>query len=693
MSPAPPPRPRATEWKGLSATLGTLAVLCCLGAALPALSQTTLEASPALAEAGTSDERTASDRDGPAFRVGRFTLQYREPHPDHPALARILPHSVQLQRTESGYVSPRPGASTERVTLTGLPQPVERFHASALATISRSLLRSAQQLGLLGIYVLPDARDIDPKSEQDQREQGNLDLRYQVSTGRIKEVRTVAVGNRITDNWLIDHKYHSDIRDESPLQPEIYATAGTSDLLQKDVLEDYLFRVNRHPGRHVEASLAASEQGDGIALDYRVLEQRPWTPYFQVADTGTERTNPWQSRIGIIHRQLTNRDDILNLEYLNAGFNDLNGIQGSYEAPWFGRKRPRWLKTSGFEPSWLRWADRDKIPWWGSDRFRWRVSGGFSRVEIGMGELEEFEVTEAITKDWNLGGQAIYEAWQYRNWFIDAFVGGRFRRVDFKNTSFNNSGDLDLSNGTFGARLERVNEYSSLLGQFSVEVGRAGGSEEDVINQGRTDADDNWVALHWNIGVSHYLEPLFNRKAWEDPTTAESSTLAHEVALSFRGQYAFDYRLIPQVSQVIGGLYSVRGFEQGTSVGDSVYMGSVEYRFHLPRALSIRREPLHIPLIGDFRATPQQVYGRPDWDLVLRSFLDFGYSDRNGGESVNEFDQFLLSAGLGLEATFLGKVRLRADWAHGIEESHSNPAGRDKIDKSGEFHFLFSVMY
>ncbi len=693
MSLARPPEFPATATIQRHGTVVIIAVLGSLAVGLPALSEVVV--APAAQATGEQPRGAAAagERAGPAFEVGQFSLDYREPHPDHPSLAKIFPHSVDLQPTASGYVSPRPGAKTERVTLTGSPQPMARFHASALATISRSLLREVQRAGLLGVYVLPDVRDIDPQSEEDLREAGNYALRYQVSTGRIKEVRTIAVGDRVKGHWVVDHKFHADIRDESPLQPEIYASQGTSDLLRKDVLEDYLFRLNRHPGRHVEASLASSTEGDGVALDYRVHEPRPWTPYLQVADTGTKRTNPWQSRLGIIHRQLTNRDDILNLEYLNAGFNDLNGINGSYEAPWFGKKRPRWMKTSGFEPSLLRWLDRDKIPWWGSDRLRWRVSGGFSRVEIGLGELESFEVTEAITKDWNIGGELIYETWQRRNLFVDSFIGGRLRRVDFKNTSFNNSGKLDLLTGTLGVKLERINEYSSVLGRFSLELGKADGSKQDVINQGRIDADDSWVALHWNIGVSHYLEPLFNREAWEDPTTAESSTLAHEVALSFRGQYAFDYRLIPQVSQVIGGQYSVRGFEQGTSVGDSVYIGSIEYRFHLPRALPIRRKPLQVPLIGDFRATPQQVYGRPDWDLVLRSFFDLGYSDRNGGKDVNEFDQFLLSAGLGLEATLLGKLRARVDWARGIAESHSNSAGRNEIDKAGEFHFLFSIMY
>ena len=635
--------------------------------------------------------------DGPVFEVDGFALNYREPHPDHPWLVHIFPHTVDLQPTASGYVAPRPGAEIERVTLTGDPQPLARFHASALATISRSLLRATHQLGLLGVYVLPDPLDIDPRSEKDLRVKSEHEprqlLRFLISTGRIHEVRTIAVGDRIRGDWVVDHKYHNEIRDQSPLQPLIYAGEGTTDLIQKDVLEDYLFRLNRHPGRHVEAALAASEDGTGVALDYRVHEARPFTAYLQVADTGTARTNNWQSRLGFIHRQLTNRDDILNLEYLNAGFDNLNGINGSYELPWFGEQRPRWMKNSGFESGWRSWINRDKIPWWGSDRLRLRASGGFSRVAIRFGEPELSQVDKAITTDWNLAGELIYETWQHNNLFIDTFVVAKLRRVEFKNTTLGNKGNLDLSTGTFGAKIERVNEYSSLRSRLSVEVGSAKGSNEDFSAQSRPDAAKDWVALHWNIGISHYLEPLLNREAWADPTTAESSTLAHEIALSIRGQYAFNYRLIPQISQLIGGLYSVRGFEQGASVGDSVYIGSVEYRFHLPRALSIRRQPLRLPLIGDFRASPQQVYGRPDWDLVLRGFFDVGYSDRNGGEGVFETDQLLMSAGVGLETTFKGNMRLRADWARGIVESHSNSAGRVKIDPKGKFHFLFSIMY
>ena len=144
--------------------------------------------------------------------------------------------------------------------------------------------------------------------------------------------------------------------------------------------------------------------------------------------------------------------------------------------------------------------------------------------------------------------------------------------------------------------------------------------------------------------------------------------------------------------RVVGGFYRVSGLEQGVAVGDSVNITSAEYRVHLPRALSVKRVPMQLPCVGPFRATPQQVYGRHDWDLVIRTFVDLGYTDREGDSEVSEFDQLLVSAGIGLEADFMGKARVRVDWARGIQATHTNSVGFSPIAKGGEFHSLFSIL-
>jgi hemolysin activation/secretion protein len=202
--------------------------------------------------------------------------------------------------------------------------------------------------------------------------------------------------------------------------------------------------------------------------------------------------------------------------------------------------------------------------------------------------------------------------------------------------------------------------------------------------------------MDFNLGYSAFLEPILFPEAWRDPSSERSSTLAHELAIGVRGQYAFDYRLVPQASLTIGGLYSVRGYDQSAAVGDTIIIGSIEYRFHLPRALPVDREPLRIPYIGDFRSAPQQIYGRPDWDLILRGFLDVGRSIRNEGSGSQagpeEFNQTLVGIGVGAELQIKSNFRARVDWATALKSTNGDISNSTDL-WDNEIYVLFSVLY
>jgi len=649
----------------------------------------------------------AVEGDGPAYHVTRLTIGFREAHPDLPPIDELLPVMVVLTPTETGYVAPRPGQPEERLRFDADTPTDAIFHASALASVGQALLARAHAAGLLGVFVLPSPSQIDPRSERDLRAAGDTTLHLDVWIGRIEDVRTVATGDRIHDDWRIDNPKHKRILQGSPLFPADAGRDDTTDLLLADVLESYVFRLNRHPGRQVEASLGPSEEGTGISLDYRVYEPKPWIAYFQSSNTGVERTAEWQQRVGYQHRQLTSRDDILSIEYLNAGWNDVNAISVAYSAPWFSPVRPAWMRQGRRDPAWIRWLNRDDVPWWGLDRLRWNVHGGWSRYQANRDTNNDFLADSlVVTNDWNLGGDFSYNFFQHRALFIDAYAGLGVRGVHLENKS---TGDPLNANGQIlepivGLRLDRTNLFSTMYARFSAEGGFTNiGEESAALGTGRALVDTKWALLQWDAGISHYLEPLFDPKGWRDPSTQRSSTLAHELSLGFRGQYAFDYRLIPQAAQVVGGLYSVRGFSQGLAVGDSVYLGSVEYRFHLPRALGVRPRPVQIPWVGDFRVAPQQVYGRPDWDLILRGFVDAGQTIRNRPElgTAPEYNETLVGAGVGLELLIKGRIRARADWGRGIYQSwtcdivnqQACPSRPDDIDPKGELNFLFSVIY
>ncbi|MDG2335282.1 MAG: hypothetical protein P8Q97_13735 [Myxococcota bacterium] len=669
------------------------------------------------AQLAPSPNASANPLDGPVFAIDDFVIEYAEASPELPPLDEILPLTVPLRVTPTGYAAPLEGEPSQPIRIGG-PGPQADFHASALGAISRTLLSRFHALGILGVYVRPNPADIALEEEIDLRAPGDYTLRLGISVARVMDVRTVAVGGRVQTGWRINNPAHRAIRKESPLGPTLAGRVGTTDRIDQRRLEDYLYALNRHPGRQVEAALAASDDDDGVTLDYRVYEERPWSVYAQAGNTGTERTGLWQTRLGYVHRQLTNRDDILSINYLNADLDNVNSIQAAYEAPWFGEERADWMVPGNREPSLLKLLNRDKIPWWGVARLRWNLTGGWTRISSDV--VEElpggFDAADSLlSSDWHVGGGLTYNAFQYRNFFLDLIANTRFRGVQLDNKSAGNLADVTLAVFDMGFKFDRSNAYSSLFGRIVGEYATALGSPADNAENfggglGRASTDSDWWVIQFEAGLSQYLEPLLWNRAWRNPNTPGSSTLSHEVSLSGRGQYAFDYRLIPQSSQVIGGLYSVRGFPQGVAVGDSVYMGTAEYAFHLPRSLPISREPLKLPWVGDFRLAPQQVYGRPDWDLVFRGFVDVGKSIRNNPQlgSGTELNQFLVGAGAGVEFVYKGNFTVRVDWARGIHQEVDcstttalgspdlgclNAKSESTSDDNGTFYFLINGVW
>lgn len=637
---------------------------------------------------------------GPSFVVSRFEVRYLDPHPDQPPLSGILPLPVRLGTAASGFIAPHPDRPSTLVRIGSEGEPLP-YHADAIGAVSAALLAALQDRGLLGVYVQPDAADIDLDSERDLRAEGDTVMHLVVATARVRQLRTIASGERVDDEWRIDNAMHDRIRARSPIQPTGADHEDSTDLIDRERLDDYLFRLNRHPGRRVDAALAPAEDGEGVSLDFLVHESKPWYAYAQVSNTGTRESAEWQQRFGYVNNQLLDRDDSFVAEYFRAGLDDLNGVSLLYEAPFFDSPRPWWWKRPDDGPDWLSWLDRSQLPWWGNDFLRWRVNGSYTAYtsELDLGSLGKEKLDG---QDFNVEARVIYNVFQYRAFFVDLFAGLQGRGVVIDN----DAGLVEASRWFVipqgGLSIERITPVSTLFGELTFEgaVNSSGKQEVDEGDNvalglsalGRSDPDDTWLVMRGELGFSQYLEPLIDPSGWEDPTTARSSTLAHEISLGVRGQYAFGHRLIPQAEQVAGGLYSVRGYEQSAAVGDDVLIGSFEYRFHLPHSLPIAREPTRLPGLGAFRLAPQQVYGRADWDLVLRAFLDGAVTGANKRPDRGlEPNEFLLGAGVGAELVIRNNFRARFDWGRALRDNDSTTTPVDAGDD--EFHLLFMVLY
>lgn len=604
---------------------------------------------------GDQARETQTFDDGKSYPVSRFVLQYMYPHPGHPAIELLEKTEVELGQGPDGFVRPREGIPTVRVRLADIADgPVEIYRGSAIDAVIDALLRRMNELGIVGVYVFVSPDDVkvtdskqDPEFGQDLRPQGKTELHLEVFTGTVSQVRTLASGDRIPFEARIDHPAHKKIIARSPVQaPASPSDPERRDLIRKDQIDNYLFRLNRHAGRRVDVALTTGNDitlEDGtklpsVSLDYLVSEAKPWTAYFQASNTGTKETEVWRERFGFVHNQLTGRDDTLTLDYVTAGFEKSHAFIGSYEAPFFN-----------------------------AERLRWRVFGTWNEFEATDVGIANGDFSGS---SWSAGGEMIWNVFQRRELFIDLVGGAKWQNVEVKNELAAATGRSDFFLPYVGLRLDRATETATTNASINFEFNIPGvaGTDDNLNALGRNGADDSWATFQWDVTQSFYLEPLLMRRKWLDAENGRP-TLAHEVALTFKGQYAFDSRLVPTFEQVAGGLYTVRGYPESAVAGDGVIIGSAEYRFHLPRAMKWRPEAGE--LWGKpFRWVPQQPYGSADWDLIFRGFVDVGRTIVSDAPNAEE-EETLIGTGVGVEFLFKRNFNIRVDWGIALQEAES----------------------
>ncbi len=609
-----------------------------------------------VASAMSVEELQPLREDGLSYRVSEFSLQYAREHPDQPSVEELRAIEIELGRLPSGYVAPREGVPTERITLGDVSgAPSQQFYGSAIHTVNEQIVAEFTRRGLASVLVIPHEEDIDWSASRDLRPAGRTDLRLVIWTGQLLEFRTFASGERIPEETRIDNPAHARLKERSPVQP--------GGLMRKRELDRYVARLNRHPGRRVDTSLSAASEPGGAYLDFLVAENRPLTLYAQASNTGTEETTDWRERFGLTHTQLTGRDDILRLDYVTGNFEEVNAVFGSYELPF-------------------------------TDRLRWRMGSSWTDYDASQFGFVESRFSGT---QWDVSTALVANFWQREDLFLDGFAGLRYQQVEADNVPIEGD-DTTRTRGSsnfllpeVGLQLERVRDTSSLRAALSYEWNLDSIAETDsdeLEDLGRNGVDEaDFEILQWDLLASSYLEPWLEQWFSDASRVPEDTVLAHEFLLGARGQYAFGNRLIPQDERIAGGFYTVRGYPQSAVAGDTVYLGSAEYRFHLPRLLPVQAVPKQVPGVGEFRVAPQQLYGRPDWDLILRAFFDAGHTTNNESLVGEIVDETLLGAGLGIELQLRNNLSLRFDWGRALREAR----GGEINAGSSEYHFMMTL--
>jgi hypothetical protein len=651
-------RPLALRTHGLSRAAWLVALGGLALAFSPAVAQNEAPAQPV--NPGYPAPDPAKDGEG-TYPVSRFLLEYEYNNPDHPDLKELfaLPVSVGVL-SDGGFTYPREGVPTAIIRVGDFfGDAGQNFYPGAIKAVNEAIAKElVEGRKLIGVTVIFHPDDIDWETGADRRD-GRKGLRLKVFTAAItdQKAKNMSAGADPEDDDALDRLER--IRIRSPL--------NVGNLVRRDVLDDYVLRLNRHPGRRVNVAVVPNADQPGqVEVQYLVSEVKPWSLYAQVANIGTKTTGDWRERLGFVHTQLTNNDDVLRVDFLTTEFSANNALFASYERPL-------------------------------SDNLTGRVFGSwseFSADAVGIAG-EQFK-----GENWSLGAEVSFGLYQTGPFFLDGVVGGRFDHVMVDNTFIAQKGEEDFFLPYAGVRFDRSTEAMNTSGSILVETSLAGAtsvSEDELTKLGRIFPDKDWTVLKYEVQHSMYLEPLMMPKAFADRDAyVRGATLAHELFFSLRGQEAFGKRLIPTFEGVAGGMYSVRGYPESVAAGDTTIVGTVEYRFHLPRVLLTTdgdgrptyMDPSQTTVFGKpFRVGPAQAFDRTDWDLIFKGFLDVGRANQSDRQ-VFERDHTLVGAGVGLEFQFLQNVNLRLDWGFALQDvrgTESVDSGDSRVHLSATF--------
>ncbi|MBI2812986.1 MAG: hypothetical protein HYX71_01730 [Opitutae bacterium] len=602
--------------------------------------------------------------------VDRFEFSYGLEHPSLPPLDELK--TLGVQSTRDGNVFRAPAASgAENLALNAIPEG-SRFDGEMLRGIAQDVVRWYNRRGLFGVWVAYTDLEASATGLVDNRAADNRAAHLVIWASQIAEVRTLARGKRIKPQFSINNRKHRGILSHSPLRPGETAEQPGS-LFNQEVLNDYLHGLSLHPGRRVEASIASAGQPGKVVLDYLVNESKSWQIFSQVNNYGTEATGRFRARLGFQHNQLTNRDDIFNVDAISTPDAKTYGSFVSYRIPVF---RPARLLV--------------------------RVYGSYGDFLANDATLQNLRFAG---KNWLGGIELSNQLTLWKEWQLVSILGANYNHYGIQSLLSNNGKDSPLVTGFsnflvpfIGATLSRDAGWWAVSGGVKIDHTVGGLANKDTTTGipalGRLGADADWTSLRWNLTGSLYLESLFNRSA------KSGTTQAHELSLRAKGRMLLrGTRLIPHEQEPMGGALSIRGYPESVLSADEFVAATVEYAYHLPRALK-PGDPGNF-WKWPFKWRPSKAGQNPDWDLVMRAFFDYGYrqvtpvkSDNPTAETTLALvDRTLTMAGAGVGFGLIVKQNftLRCDYGMALTEllDTTRPKEQQLIMAKGNQQFYF----
>jgi hypothetical protein len=534
-------------------------------------------------------------------------------------------------------------------------KPNTQFTEAAIMSLLQQVVNYFTSKNYMGVFVVPNTDQIDPRTGYASDSYlNNPNLEIVIWVNRVAQVRTINKGGRFAQGSAINNKAEAAIASHSPLlassgnaQQNAAAKANMDVLMQNDI-DDYLARLNRYPGRHVDAAVSNDGQTGKVNLDYIVTEGKPYTVYFEGSNTGTASTGIWNERIGVIDNQVTNYDDTFMADYQTTS------LQGTSNSADISYERPI------------------KYP----DYIRARIYGDYSNYNSSNFAISS---TMFTGQTWTGGGEFIFSPFQAWDGFaVDFTTGFKWENTRIDNQTLNQSQAVDFMLPYVGVSVDRQRFTNSTHADLTLIENVNHLSQSAMTNLGRLDTQSQAPQALFDASESFYLEPIFNPSDFKTGQNWSDSTLAEELSFRVAGQYTMDSkRVVPQDEYVAGGYYTVRGYPTSFVSGDTGWVGNAEYHLHLPRLLRpyVTADNPKATAPTGFKVRPPGVFGTPDWDLMLLGFFDVGQIYNNRAE-INEIPSVTLySAGGGVEMKVYDNLDLRVELGEALRGVNDPSAG------------------
>ncbi|MBS0604930.1 MAG: ShlB/FhaC/HecB family hemolysin secretion/activation protein [Verrucomicrobia bacterium] len=610
-------------------------------------------------EEAVADQDSQSDQQQSelTYPVSQIYFEFHQSHPKQPPIEEL--EKIEIPFYEEGDVLYGAEMQDRRPPASELKEMTIQCLNGSGQTMQ--LTQSALEQILHEVYNFFLARNIDwtvvyiPNYEiatdgRDLRKNKDTALTIVISTPIVKDTSVKFVDPNNSSKEIDNSTLSQKICNKLPLSLPDPSTGYPGDFINSNLLNNYLHSLNRHPERRVDLEIGPTGQLGEVALDFVVTQKRPWHFYFNANNNVPKPIDRWQESVGFIHTQLTGNDDILKLNASSDSCDKFYSIDASYEAPFRG-----------------------------SIGTRWQLSGSYSRFLSAEFALPQnlFVGTQAI-----FNGEIITNIAQWDKLFLDFVADLQYRHIHNQGHIFFSSATKNFILPQIGLKAVQLKRETKLIASLSLQSTMSSlfwDVRKNLDNLGRTDLSPNWAIVQAGLYGSFYLEPLFQK-------SERVKHLANEIVVVGQLQNAFNQRLIPELEGILGGLYTIRGYPQSTVSGDNLYMGSFEYRFHLPQVLGPNPNACTKIFGKSLRWAPAQPKGETDWDFVIRAFYDVGQTTVNQRRSF-ERNYLIMGSGLGAELVVWQNIFIRGDWGHAFRSANGISSGHN------QFYFSSTVIF